>query len=200
MGCKAWRVNTLYVQVSVVAISLLCLFPIVAYGKPHHDSLQKRAKTARRRHGRISCGHSPSYAKAYGYIVGSAVPIAETRRVCLNSKGKTEAVSTLFGVTIGSPKTNSIQGTYCFIPKDSSEFEGAVVVTSVVGPGYPNSPSPAKRAGAQGVRYATWIPGAPDCVPQKAGEFEIQTSESLAGVSGLSQVPSAYVDFSFIVP
>jgi hypothetical protein len=174
---------------SVAMIMLTANVRAASHLAPAHTT-RTVAKHTSKKHRRTPCGHSPSYAKAYGEVIGNAIPVALSLIECINAQGKVEPLSHLYHVTKGSPRPGSPLGTYCFQPTRPEDLEGAVVVVSVTGPPWPSK-------GPVASRYATWMPEAMDC---SQGELEIQTGEITLGSSGLIQTPSGYVDFSFVVP
>jgi hypothetical protein len=142
---------------------------------------------------------APSYAKAYGYVSGDALPKALPAEVCVSRHTPKVAhrVPAYYNAVERSPIAGSAPGTYCFLAAHGlipGTKEGVVLV-SVVGGVAPGSPSALQGITAE--LFAAWIPEASNCRP---GEFEIQTWEVTGGSTGLTKTPSGYINFSFVIP
>ncbi len=148
-----------------------------------------------------------SYARAYGYVVGRAIPRVLPAIVqCTQRRGKRPLCkhvypqSPNYNIVEGSPIPDSPQGIYCFRTKRGvSPGVNAVVLVSVVGPilSTPATQNGSTYLGLRGVPYSMWIPGGSNC---PNGQFEIQTGETATGPTGLVVTPSGYVSFSFVIP
>jgi hypothetical protein len=155
---------------------------------------------------RTSIKKPESYARAFGYVVGRAIPKAlPLTRVCSSPKGggkprchSTFEVSPDFNVVETSPIAGSPEGTYCFrAAKGISLGVNAVALVSVAEPLFstPTTTNGSTFRGLKGIPYATWVTPGVDC---SSGEIEIQTWET--ATTGLVATPSAYVSFSFVIP
>jgi hypothetical protein len=183
-------------SVIVLAAGLTAILGGVSYANPGKDGH------------RTSIKRPVSYARAFGYVLGRAIPKALLlTRVCSSPKGggkqrchSTFEISPDFNVVESPPMAGSQEGTYCFrTTREILLRVNAVVLVSVAEPLF-STPAPTSRntfRGLKGIPYATWIPQGVNC---SSGQLEIQTSELATSATGLTVTPSGYVSFSFVIP
>ncbi len=197
-----------------IATGLIVMLSGAAYasGRSGHLSMGRvapnRRATDRRQLGTRSRVTStlPTYARAYGYVVGREIPkaldtvrCAHSKKGLANCKRGSERPSD-YNVVVRSPVPGSEKGIYCLQAGHGvSPAANTVVIVSAAGSisSTPASQNGSTYFGLKGMPYAAWIPGGLSCA---SSQFEIQTDELTSSASGILAGPSEFVSFSFVIP